>query len=480
LLLKQGKVARAFEVSERLRARGYLDLVQGVLPASADPRAAALRGRIRQLQRALAGEVERPSPQERGYAVSIFSDELAAAEREYAALLDDLRSSAPATAAALRLEVPTSAEVQAALPPDTALLTYLVGEEQLAIFVLRAHTAEAITVPVRALDLQAKVELLRELLAQVRGRDWVKPAASLRRLLLEPVQQQGWLKGVQRIYIVPHGVLHYLPFAALPGSQEGNFLIDEHVLAYLPAAAALTSPGSRPANGERLMAFAPARTGLRLAQPEARSVGRFFPRNSRVLLGRQARESAFKHEAASYDLLHFATHGRFNRSSPLFSHLELEAGGDEDGRLEVHEILGMRLSADLVTLSACDTALGSGYFAEVPAGDEFVGLTRAFLFAGSSSVLASLWEVRDDSTLRLMRSFYSELRNADGASALTAAMRRMRRGTLPHAHPYHWATFVYVGPMAPAGCKDSATRPCKKDVSAPPAPVTATLPRSDL
>ena len=74
--------------------------------------------------------------------------------------------------------------------------------------------------------------------------------------------------------------------------------------------------------------------------------------------------------------------------NPLLSGLTLEADTQEDGRLEVHEILGLRLNANLVTLSACDTALGSGYFAEVPAGDDLVGLTRAFLFAGSPSVCA--------------------------------------------------------------------------------------------
>jgi len=89
--------------------------------------------------------------------------------------------------------------------------------------------------------------------------------------------------------------------------------------------------------------------------------------------------------------------------------VELEPDAREDGRLEVHEILGLRLKADLVVLSACDTALGSGYLAEVPSGDDIVGLTRAFMFAGSPSVIASLWAVNDQSTMRLMRAFYGRL-----------------------------------------------------------------------
>ena len=144
---------------------------------------------------------------------------------------------------------------------------------------------------------------------------------------------------------------------------------------------------------------------------------------------------------------HLATHGIFNKRNPLFSGVELEADETEDGRLEVHELVGLRLNADLVTLSACETALGSGYFVDVPVGDDFVGLTRAFLFAGSPSVLATLWEVDDRSTVRLMRGFYEGLRQADKATALAAAQRAALKGGRPHAHPYFWAPFVLVGRM---------------------------------
>lgn len=115
--------------------------------------------------------------------------------------------------------------------------------------------------------------------------------------------------------------------------------------------------------------------------------------------------------------------------------------------MEVREILELKLNAKLVTLSACDTALGSGYFAEVPAGDDLVGLTRAFLFAGTPSVLASLWEVNDRSAGVLMHSFYGHLRTADKATSLARAQRTMRARGGPYAHPYFWSSFVMVGRM---------------------------------
>ena len=107
----------------------------------------------------------------------------------------------------------------------------------------------------------------------------------------------------------------------------------------------------------------------------------------------------------------------------------------------------MHLHASLVTLSACDTALGSGYFADVPAGEDFVGLTRAFLFAGTPSVLASLWEVNDQSTAELMQGFYRHLAQTDKATALAMAQREMRQRGGRFAHPNFWAPFVLVGSM---------------------------------
>ena len=154
--------------------------------------------------------------------------------------------------------------------------------------------------------------------------------------------------------------------------------------------------------------------------------------------------------APHYRLLHLATHGYFNKLNPLLSGLQMEADAVHDGRLELHEILGLRLDADLVTLSACQTGLGSGYFAQVPAGDDFVGLTRAFLYAGSTAVLATLWEVDDASTLALMKQFYGGFQPATGtedkANALALAQRALL-SSREYKHPYFWAPFVLVGEM---------------------------------
>ena len=218
----------------------------------------------------------------------------------------------------------------------------------------------------------------------------------------------------------------------------GNGLHQLEVLAF-------DHDGPRPDG--RLFALAPERSHLRYAGQEAMDVSRFFAPETLVLTGKSATKEAFKRSAGAYQFLHLATHGYLNKYAPLLSGLELEPGGEDDGLLEVHEILGLKLHANLVTLSACETALGSGYFSGTPAGDDFVGFTRAFLTAGSQAVLASLWEVNDRSTLQFMVDFYRYLPESDKVDALAAAQRAMRAKGGRYSQPYFWAPFVLVGVM---------------------------------
>jgi CHAT domain-containing protein len=232
------------------------------------------------------------------------------------------------------------------------------------------------------------------------------------------------------------------------GDAARQLLVDRHDVAYLPTAMTLLNDAASPVRAPSVLAMAPARSRLRFAPEEARMVGQLFEPRAEVSLGAAATEGRFKREAGRFEVIHLATHGTFNRKNPLLSGVELEADEDDDGLLQVHEVLGLRLSADLVTLSACETGLGSGYLADIPVGDAFVGMTRAFLATGSSAVLATLWEVDDQSSVQFMRRFYKDLvgsdRGRDKAAALASAQRELRR--IPALkHPYYWAPFVLVG-----------------------------------
>jgi CHAT domain-containing protein len=267
----------------------------------------------------------------------------------------------------------------------------------------------------------------------------------LRKFLVDPLQTAGYLSEIHQLVIVPDGVLNYLPFAALP-TAHGRFLGDDFTVAYLPSAAALVMESPGTGSGKALLAIAPYDAHLPNAAAEIRSIGQMFPQGSRVVAGKAATETLFKQVAADYDYLHLATHGSLNRNAPSLSALELEPDEQNDGRLELHEIVNMRLRAHLVTLSACETALGKGYFTETPAGDEFVGMTQAFLSAGGQNVLASLWPVNDESTRVLMVRFYRHLLETGGAEALARAQREVRHDNPRYRHPYYWAAFVMIGP----------------------------------
>jgi CHAT domain-containing protein/tetratricopeptide (TPR) repeat protein len=444
LLLKMGKDSEAFLYSEKLRAFSYASIIHQALPPSGLHDEDELGAEIRQLQRALQEKMTAsPSPESR-QAVELVSTRLRAAEQKYQNRLDDLRSTHPQEAALNGLLVASAREVQARLPAHSALVEYIVGNKQVTTFVLTKNGVHAASIPVKAENLRAKIELFRDLVRNSQGEDWRQPAESLESLLIDPIVKRGWLKGINRLYLVPNAVLYYLPFAALPrpSDQGSHYLIEDYELEYLPAATALVYPRIERDPQGTLFALAPAQSGLRYAQEEVRDVGDLYPKGSLVLEGRNATKQAFEGQAGRFGIVHLAAHGFFDKLDPMFSGVQLEPDGGDDGRLEVHEIMRMRLAARLVTLSACETALGSGYFSEFPAGDDFVGLTRAFLSAGSSSVLASLWEVNDRTTAEFMDDFYRDLQRTDEIEALRKAQIDFIRSGGQRAEPYHWAPFV--------------------------------------
>jgi len=191
---------------------------------------------------------------------------------------------------------------------------------------------------------------------------------------------------------------------------------------------------------------------------------------SNVLLGKQATKLKAKDLASGYDILHFAAHAELKGEDPLSSAILLAKSGGDEGRLQVREVFEMELNANLVVLSGCETGLG-----KLSSGDEFVGLTRAFIYAGTPSVVASLWKVNDASTAHLMSSFYRNLKTKSKVESLRQAQLEMIRGkvsgellaqrgvggvgklgqvstapslsqtALPLSHPYFWAPFILVG-----------------------------------
>ncbi|MGB0129171.1 MAG: CHAT domain-containing protein, partial [Rhodocyclaceae bacterium] len=258
-------------------------------------------------------------------------------------------------------------------------------------------------------------------------------------ILLQPL---GLAPG-ERLLIVPHGGLHYMPFQALRVGDE--YLIQRHPLAVAPSAsiavqlfrqARVVSP--------RLVAFGNPANEEKYALPgserEIQKIGVLF-QDKKLFLQEDASRATFKGEAGNGRILHVAAHAEVDEVDPLASRILLAREGKDPGFLEAREVYGLDLKqVSLVTISACESGLG-----RIARGDEILGFTRSFFTAGVSGLIVSLWPVSDNSTELLMTTLYGEL--AKGREVLdamqTAQIAVLKTGR--YAHPFYWGPFNFIG-----------------------------------
>jgi len=443
LLAQTTNAASAFDYAERGRSQAFLDQIgnrqvdfrQGAA-AELAAQERELRQRIAGLQNTLASERARPFDQQSQRTIEALLADLEQARKEYAELLTRLKLTSPEYASLVSVNALTLAEVQArVLDERTTLIEYFVLDDQTLAWVIDRDRFTLVKLALGRVDLRNRVEFLRNLIA---ARDFdVATAAGLYDALLAPLVPHI---RYPNLVIVPHDVLHYLPFAALWNVQSGRYLIQDYTLTYAPSASALKFiQAKRTPNEGRLLALGNPDGSLPAAEGEARAVAGLY--GVAPLVGAQATESQVRTSGGQVDILHLTAHGVYDPLNPLFSRIELAAGAGQDGRLEVHEVYGLQLvGVNLVTLSACETAL-----AAKSAGDEIVGLTRAFLYAGAPAVVTTLWPIDDAASAALMTAFYRHLRDGDTtAEALRAAqvavLEREKWRT-----PYYWAAFGLTG-----------------------------------
>jgi CHAT domain-containing protein len=342
-------------------------------------------------------------------------------------------------------ETITLEEVQAALGRDTVLVEYFLSGDLARAFVVTRKTA-------RVVELAAAPNAIVDAIDRLRfhiekwgyGDDYGRARESLMaegtRAHLDRLADLVWRPlavDADRLIIVPHGVLHSLPFHALPIGTDGESLIDRSEVSYLPSASTLRylrRPGELASDGADPSVLVVGIEDERIpkVEEEIARVRGLFARGD-VLRAGEARIAEFRARAAAADYLHVAAHGIFREDDPHFSALRLA-----DGWLSVYDLYGLELKARLVSLSACQS--GRSW---VGGGDELVGLVRGFLHAGARSLLVSLWPVHDATTAQLMASFYGALRS--GSTATAALRQAMREVRAEHPHPYHWAPFVWIG-----------------------------------
>jgi CHAT domain-containing protein len=439
----------AFETLERSKARALLDtLAHRPAPVAAAPVEASLMAEIADLKRELNwlyNRLYQPDPsgavQSPAQAIQ-YRTEIAQHEHLLSSLLNYLRSPDLHTVASNPISTANLAQIQDVLPQDTLLLEYYLTDDELIVFGLTHRQMWTVRT---ATGRDCVAEGLGQLRFQFTKFNYgpayrQRHAAALRQGALDCLQQlyAALIQPIaerldaETLLIVPHDLLHYVPFHALHDGEQ--YLLQTRSVAYAPSATILhrllLSQADAPLGPPLILGAVDAT--LPFIRAEAEMLAGLFPQAD-LRLG----DGATINSLAAIDerpaFMHIATHGTFRSDNPLFSALKLA-----DGWLTVNDIYTLTQCAPLVTLSACETGRS-----QVQSGDELLGLCRGFLGAGARSLVVSQWIVDDHSTGQLMAHFYQNLR---AGKPVHQALRQAQLACLANfEHPYYWAPFLAIG-----------------------------------
>ena len=473
---REGWDARALSANEQARARGLIDLLA---EAGADVRKEASEELVERERRLLAeiGTLDRRrlelldggDPRE----LAEIGRRLEAAWEEHGRVETALRSSSPRYSGLTRPRPLSVDEIRREVLDGRALLLeYALGKERSYLWAVGPDSLQSFDLPPREqIEAAARrwYDALKESAAS--AGEARQAADELGAMLLGPVQ--GLLSS-QPLLIVADGALQYLPFAALPLAGPGRILlVDRHEVTSLPSASALAvlrrelagrSPApktlaviadpvfrmedTRVARNASRGGMDPRRlVRLDFSDDEAEAIASLVPGPQlyKALGFAASRDAVVGGNLAAFRMVHIASHGLIDSRRPELSTIVLslvdERGRPRNGFLRLHDIYNLELQADLVTLSACQTALGQ----EIR-GEGLVGLTRGFMYAGAARVLASLWSVDDRATSVLMKSFYRHM--ITGGLSPAAALRTAQSEMARHprwSSPFYWAGFSLQG-----------------------------------
>ncbi|HYW72399.1 MAG TPA: tetratricopeptide repeat protein [Pyrinomonadaceae bacterium] len=486
LLVAQGNLSEALSYAERAKGRVLLDVLRGdrvnitkaMSPAEREQER-KLIGELVSLNNQVSRENAAAKPSQTRLADLNAQLEKARVDQE--AFQTNLYASHPELKVQRGQAQPLNIEQAGALVANgkTALLEYAVTDDNVHLFVLTKSAAgnsettrlDAYTVPLKRQQLADRTEAFRRRLAN-HDLDYREVASELYNLLIKPAQAQ--LKDKTMLVIVPDDVLWEVPFQALAPAAN-RYLIEDYAISYAPSLTVLhemikkhqtnanrspallavgnPSLGKQTVERTRRVLMDEQLEPLPEAERQVKALGQLYgAAQSKVYIGAEAREDRVKAEAGQYRILQLATHGILNNANPMYSHVVLsnllQPAGDpqEDGLLEAWEIMNLNLNADMVVLSACDTARG-----RIGAGEGVIGLSWAFFVAGSPTTVVSQWSVESASTTELMLQFHRNLKTSGNSPAVISKAESLRRAQLQllrdkrYQHPFFWAGFVVIG-----------------------------------
>jgi len=448
---RRNMVAEAFNFVERARSRNFIDLLANksiVLARAQDEmldKERRIRLEIREIQDRLnllyrSGE----SSKSKTDMIAALEDTLQERRRVYEQLLISIQERNPELASFIDVRPYREERIKAMIPDSTLLVEYFLTNESIFCWELWRDGIELNRIDASMDEIRDMVIRFRENIEAHLTSD--VESKMLYKILIKPLEKRFSSKS--HVVFIPHNILHYLPFSALK-DENGKYLLEKVSISLSPSATVLgycLEKGDKKHSSPdkwRVVAFSNPDLGssiydLPFAEKEVRTLRRTF-KNVSAFFRKDASENAVRKNVAGYDVIHFACHATYEPEAPLFSALLLSKEGDYDGRLEAHEIFGLKLDCSLVMLSGCETGL-----ARVTKGDEVIGLARSFIFAGTPSIVTSLWKVDDLATAVMVKRFYRYLRRGYSRSeALRMAQLVVMRSV--DSHPAAWAAFCLTG-----------------------------------
>ena len=352
------------------------------------------------------------------------------------------------------------------IPKDMALVSYLVGEKQLYIFVATSDTVVARIVPTTkekihrdvnaminitkshlgnfgSIDLKTQEAERKEMVRQAKQTDqMLKPFEEAYNYLISPIGEL--IANKSKLGVIATGELNYIPFQLLGktlNSGKFSLLINQYSLFYTNSTDMLLrgAPESKAIN---ILAFGNPDKTLPATEKEVKDIQKIFP-NAKVYVRDEATEDKAKYAPEEYNVMHFATHGNLDYEDFSKSYLTMAGNStkNEDGMLTLEELWGMEVMSHLniVVLSACQTAVTKGSDESSP-----VSPASGFLQNGVKSVVATLWKVDDEATSILMNDFYTNIKTMDAVDAMRMAQSKLASNP-KFSHPYYWAAMVLIG-----------------------------------
>ncbi len=438
-LLQQRRYADAFQLMERSRARGMVDLLASRQLAVSRPaertlyaEAVRLRSSIAKKQSEEFGLINRGA--ERASLADVET-EIVRLEDAYRQLQARIAREEPRLADLTATTAGTSltALQQAMRRDDFEVLEYLALDTGLILWHISADAVHVRNVFLPLAQLQDKVNTLRQSLINPDQPFDERSARELYLYLIQPAR--AWMKS-SRLVLVPSDCLHLLPFQVLTDPSNGRSVGESFQISYAPSSTVLMA--LKPAlalGGAKLFAVSDPDFET---EGEAKAVASVYGNRGRLITTLPAKPE-IERSVAGYDVIHLSVHGQFDAVQPLLSYLRFSPADGDDGRLTAAEMFGLPLGTSrLVVLSACE----SGKVA-AGRGDDVVGIVRGLLYAGAGTLVLSYWKVNAAATSAWMETFHRAAQQQPPAEAARRALIAVR--SMPrYGHPYYWAAFMLV------------------------------------